>query len=228
MKKVFLSLLVVMLALVSVYADGTAYNAYSKWDTDKVLEKSERFSTMAEVYLDTTGTYQAEIGLTQDSATGASETTFYSFTQNNFRPINAGDNSIKLEVNRTNGYASLPNETPVHATWLIQSGQNLSVFLLASGAMQNKTFEGSSINWVVVDANNSQYKYIDTSNNTNVNTPDNTDQPINSLYVYEHNPSKAFKNYGSVKLLISTSDSVWSKPAGNYEANLYLVLVNEG
>lgn len=227
MKKVFLSLLVVMLALVSVYADGTAYNAYSKWDTDKFLEKSERFSTMAEVYLDTTGTYQAEIGLTHDTANLSGTDVFYTFSVGNFNPIKAGDNAIKLEVDRTTGFASLPNETPVHATWLIQSGQNLSVFLLADGAMKNRTFEGSSINWVVTDADRG-YKYIDTAANVNVDVPDNTDQPDNNLYVYEHKPSVAFKNYGSAKLLISTSDSVWSKPAGNYEANLYLVLVNEG
>lgn len=227
MKKVFLSLLVVMLALVSVYADGTAYNAYSKWDTDKFLEKSERFSTMAEVYLDTTGTYQAEIGLTQDAVNLSGTDAFYTFSVGNFRPITAGDNAIKLEVDRTTGIASLPNETPVHATWLIQSGQNLSVFLLAGGAMQNKTFEGSSINWIVRDADQ-KYEYINTAAKVNVNTPDNTDQPTGNIYVYEHKPSVAFKNYGSVKLLISTSDSVWSKPAGNYEANLYLVLVNEG
>lgn len=227
MKKVFLSLLVVMLALVSVYADETAYNAYSKWDTDKVLEKSERFSTKAEVYLDTTGTYQAEIGLTHDTANLSGTDVFYTFSVGNFRPITAGDNAIKLEVDRTTGFASLPNETPVHATWLIQSGQNLSVFLLADGAMKNRTFEGSSINWVVTDADRG-YKYIDTAANVNVDVPDNTDQPDNNLYVYEHKPSVAFKNYGSAELLISTSDSVWSKPAGNYEANLYLVLVNEG
>lgn len=220
MKK-FLILLVMALMITALYAVDN-----SSWSWS---EGAQEFPGKAgvPVSLDTTGTFQAEIGFTTGKADNDED------SQSIGEELTAvADAEIVLTVDKATGKAyyndGTVNKNDIFATWLIKSGENLKVFLYADGALKSGEKE---IGWKLYDSTQKDKVYVncppsedeaEVSSEETVTTP-----PTADLYLYEHTPTAAIKNYDSVELTVET-ESVWNKSAGEYKANLYMVIVSEG
>ena len=228
MKKIVLSLLMVVMAVSGVFADGEAMFVHSETDGDVIMVGSEgsRNSVYSEVYLNTRGTFQAEIALTSVSAHGANDdNVFYSFAENDsFSPIPGGIDAIELVLNRRTGIASLA--TSIYASWLIQSGQKFNIYFAASGPL-TQIGGDNTINWVVTNPDTGE-TYIDSGRSTDGGIIADpwaaNDKGAAMHYIYQHDPTRAIKNYDSDTLSIQTQELVWHKPAGLYKADLYMLI----
>lgn len=177
------------------------------------------------VSLDTTGTFQAEIGFT---TTGANNN---EADQSIGEELTAVENTgIVLKVDKATGKAYYNDGTvdtnDIFATWLIKSGENLKVFLYADGPLKSG---GKEIGWKLYDRTKNKV-YVNCLETVTTGIPsaeEVTTPPTEDLYLYEHKPDEKIKNYGSVELTVET-ESVWDKSAGEYKANLYMVIVSEG
>lgn len=222
MKK-FLILLVMALMITALYAVDN-----SSWSWS---ERTQEFPGKAgvPVSLDTTGTFQAEIGFT---TTGANNNEADQSIGEDLTAV--ADTGIVLKVDKAIGKAYYNDGTvdtnDIFATWLIKSGENLKVFLYADGPLKSGDKE---IGWKLYDRTKDKVYVnclpsegeVGVSSGETVTTP-----PTANLYIYEHEPTvakKKIKNYGSVELTVET-ESVWDKSAGEYKANLYMVIVSEG
>lgn len=222
MKKVFLSLLMVMLVLFSTFAntDGLAYYAFTGTaDNGFNYGSDPQHSAFSEVFLNATVTLQAEVGLTYHPTTAAEGNTYYTFAEGHFSPVKGtGSQDIPFTIDPQTGYASVT--TPIYATWLIQSGEKMDVFLLASGDLSDGN--SHTIDWKVSASDNI---CVDTTGNNETGILKELSNAKGNYNICSHKPSSGtFKNYGSQLLSITTTESVWGKPSGVYTANLYIFL----
>lgn len=219
MKKILILLVLALMVTAFLAADVTAFWIWS--DTQTFPGKAG-----VPVSLDTTGTFQAEIGFT---TTGANNN---EANQSIGKELTAVENTgIFLKVDKATGKAYYNDGTvdtnDIFATWLIKSGENLKVFLYADGPLKSGDKE---IGWKLYDRTKNKVYVnclpledeVGVSSGETVTTP-----PTEDLYLYEHKPDEKIKNYGSVELTVET-ESVWDKSAGEYKANLYMVIVSEG
>ena len=221
MKKILILLVLALMVTAFLAADVTASWNWS--DTQTFPGKAG-----VPVSLDTTGTFQAEIGFT---TTGANNN---KANQSIGELTAVADAGIVLTVDKTTGRAyyndGTVNTSAIFATWLIKSGENLKVFLYADGPLKSGDKE---IGWKLYDRTKNKVYVnclpledeVGVSSGETVTTP-----PTANLYIYEHEltiAKKKIKNYGSVELTVET-ESVWDKSAGEYKANLYMVIVSEG
>lgn len=221
MKKVVLSLLIVMFAITAAFAaDATfIYEAVKN-----PIGNTGSTSANTPVYLDMTGTEQAEIGFT---TVGVSEENKKAYKViSSYTPI---DNltGIVLTFDKTSGIAS--NKT-INATWLIQSGQNIDLFLIGSGRMtERNSVHQNTVGWKVEYGDSVTCIDCTGEKQIGISTAPVTAPTNNGAYIYHHTPTaedKTFKNYGSVLLNIETED-LWSKPSGYYTANLFFVICSK-
>lgn len=218
MKKVVLSLLIVMFAMTVAFATDAKFI----YDAENPIESDGTTSAYTPVYLNMTGTEQAEIGLTNAGVSEESKKGYQGISS--FGPIDSSTGII-LKFDKGTGIAK--NNTDIYATWLIQSGQNIDLFLIGSGRMMTSAHK-NTVGWKVTSGDS---EYINCMNNskkgiseTNVSAPTN-----GGAYICQHRPTVeggTFKNYGSVLLNIETED-LWAKPSGYYTANLYFVICSE-
>ena len=217
MKKIVLSLLMVVVVLTGTFAEKAT------WIMDKShpLGYSGTESAWTPVYLNLTSTFQAEIGFTKDSV--ADRDLQYSLSlASDFSCIDTGT-GIVLNYNKGTGIAS---NNSVYATWLIQSGQNIDVFLVSDDLLRNSNNDG--ITWKVTNADLPAVTYIDCTNGngTGLTSSSVTTPPNSGAYVYQHRPmagGQTFRNYGSVRLNIET-ENIWDNPSGYYSTDLFLVI----
>ena len=225
MKKVVLSLLIVMFAMTASFAadaDATFIYVAEK----KPIESDGTTSAYTHVYLDMTGTEQAEIGFTAAGVSEASKKGYQGISS--FGPIN-NSTGIILKFDKGTGIAK--NNTNIYATWLIQSGQDIDLFLIGSGRMsERKSVHSETVGWKVKKDGASD-TYIDCTgaNEIGISTSPVTAPTNSGAYIDHHTPTATngtFKNYGSVLLSIETED-LWAKPSGYYTANLYFVIYSK-
>ena len=219
MKKILILLVLALMVTASFAADVTASWIWS--DTQTFPGKAG-----VPVSLDTTGTFQAEIGFT---TTGANNN---EANQSIGKDLTAVENTgIVLKVDKATGKAyyndgTVDTTNDIFATWLIKSGENLKVFLYADGPL--KSGDDKEIGWKLSGSNGTVYVNCLETPTTGIPTAEEvTTPPTEDLYLYEHKPDDKIKNYGSVELTVET-ESVWNKSAGEYKANLYMVIVSEG
>lgn len=221
MKKCVL-ILAVLLSCVMVFAESSwVWNGQ-----DKTFPQGGNISVP--VTLSTKETLQADIGFTSKAVT----VTNGKLTLSDL--INA-ETGVPLSVNTNNGTASNSEPgkaSPIYATWLIQSGEDIDVFLCADGKLKLEPDDSENqIGWKVTGTDSDSTTYIDCmSSESSVGIFDTsvpTESP-NKVYVYRHKPTSEtnFKSYGSKELKIET-ESVWEKKAGSYKANLYMVIVSD-
>ena len=130
MKKVVLSLLIVMFAMTAAFAEDATFI----YEAEKNPIKSDgKTSVDTPVYLDMTGTEQAEIGFTTVPVSEENKKGYMVISS--YSPIDTST-GIVLTFDKGTGIAS--NNT-INATWLIQSGQNIDLFLIGSGAPCGET-----------------------------------------------------------------------------------------
>lgn len=223
MKKCVL-ILAVLLSCVMVFAESSwVWNGQ-----DKTFPQGGNISVP--VTLSTKETLQADIGFTSKAVT----VTNGKLTLSDL--INA-ETGVPLSVNTNNGKASnseTGKASPIYATWLIQSGEDIDVFLCADGKLKLDPDDSENqIGWKVTRTDSdSTITYIDCmSSGSSVGIFDTSSVPTespNNVYVYQHKPTSKtkFKSYGSKELKIET-ESVWEKKAGSYKANLYMVIVSD-
>ena len=220
MKKILILLVLALMVTAFLAADVTASWIWSDTFPGKAG---------VPVSLDTTGTFQAEIGFT---TTGADNN---EADQSIGEDLTAVENTgIVLKVDKATGKAyynyndGTVDTNDIFATWLIKSGENLKVFLYADGPLKSGDKE---IGWKLYDKNKVYVNCLPLEDEVGVSSGETvTTPPTANLYIYEHEPTvakKKIKNYGSVELTVET-ESVWDKSAGEYKANLYMVIVSEG
>ena len=218
MKKILILLVLALMVTAFLAADVTAPWIWS--DTQTFPGKAG-----VPVSLDTTGTFQAEIGFT---TTGANNN---EADQSIGEELTAVENTgIVLKVDKATGKAYYNDVTvdtdDIFATWLIKSGENLKVFLYADGPLKSG---GKEIGWKLYENDSTQKtEYVNCleTPTTGISSAEEvTTPPTEDLYLYKHKPDEKIKNYGSVELTVET-ESVWDKSAGEYKANLYMVIVS--
>lgn len=215
MKKILILLVMTFMVTAFLAADVTASWIWS--DTQTFPGKAG-----VPVSLDITGTFQAEIGFT---TTGANNNEADQSIGKELTAVGAA--GIVLTVDKATGKAyyndGTVNTNDIFATWLIKSGENLKVFLYADGPLKSGDKE---IGWKLSGSNGTVYvNCLETTTTGIPNAKEVTTPPTEDLYLYEHKPDEKIKNYGSVELTVET-ESVWDKSAGEYKANLYMVIVS--
>ena len=217
MKKVVLSLLIVMFAMTVAFATDAKFI----YDAENPIESDGTTSAYTPVYLNMTGTEQAEIGLTNAGVSEESKKGYQGISS--FGPIDSSTGII-LKFDKGTGIAK--NNTDIYATWLIQSGQNIDLFLIGSGRMtERNSVHENTVGWKV---KYDSVTYIDCTGEyqTGISTAPVTAPTNDGAYISHHRPTVeggTFKNYGSVLLNIETED-LWAKPSGYYTANLFFVI----
>lgn len=220
MKKVVLSLLIVMFAITAAFAADATFI----YEADKnPIGSDGTTSAYTPVYLNMTGTEQAEIGFTTVGVSEENKNAYMVISS--YSPIDA-TTGIVLTFDKGTGIAS--NKT-INATWLIQSGQNIDLFLIGSDRMSEMySAHDGTVGWKVTSGDSEYINCMNESkkgiSTTAVSAPAN-----GGAYIYQHTPTTAgetFKNYGSVLLSIETED-LWSKPSGFYTANLFFVICSK-
>ena len=234
MKKTLLVGLLLILISAGLYAD-TSWS----WSAESGFNNA---TASTPVSLNTQSTIQAEIGFTT-SAVAENENGYKNIS--NYTPV--GDSGVVLSAFDSNtgkawnnsayitaqsGIIKPETETKLYATWLLQSGQKLNIYLYADGALKLSGNDAESIGWKVSSkSGESEVIYIDcttgaTETGISVDKPSSFSEP----YIEQHDAtptttsnSDDFKNYGSVELIVQT-DSVWEHPAGSYKANLNMVI----
>lgn len=230
------TLMVVLLFLLisSVLCADTSWS----WNTTDGFSNA---GAATEVSLNTKSTIQAEIGFTT-SAVAADESGYKNIAD--YTPV--GEGGVVLSAFDSNtgkawnnsGYITAQSgiikpasETKLYATWLLQSGQKLNIYLYADGPLKLSGNDTESIGWKVSSVSGeSEVIYIDCTTGA-TETGISADKPnsFSGPYIEQHDPtatasdSDDFKNYGSVELIVQT-DSVWAHPAGEYNANLNMVI----
>lgn len=221
MKKVVLSLLIVMFAMTAAFAEDATFI----YEAEKNPIKSDgKTSVDTPVYLDMTGTEQAEIGFTTVPVSEENKKGYMVISS--YSPIDTST-GIVLTFDKGTGIAS--NNT-INATWLIQSGQNIDLFLIGSGRMTERNSEYSNtVGWKVKYGDSVTYIDCTGEYQTGISTTYVTAPTNDGAYIDQHRPTAkggTFKNYGSVLLNIETED-LWSKPSGYYTANLFFVICSK-
>lgn len=220
MKRILILLVLAFMVTALFAADVTASWIWS--DTQTFPGKAG-----VPVSLDTKKTFQAEIGFTTGKADNDKD------SQSIGELSAVANTGIVLTVDKATGKAYYNDDTvntnDIFATWLIKSGENLKVFLYADGPL--KSGENEEIGWKLYDNDSTQKtEYVNCLETPTTGIPsaeEVTTPPTKDLYLYEHKPTVAIKNYDSVELTVET-ESVWDKSAGEYKANLYMVIVSEG
>lgn len=123
------------------------------------------------------------------------------------------------------------SESKLYASWLIQSGESLNIYLYADGKLK-KDSTGDGIGWKVYNSASPNTIYVDCTSGSSVVGISTEDPP--AFFIEQHVPTGKddsgndnFKNYGSVELVV-VSDSVWEEAAAIYTANLYMVIESVG
>lgn len=219
----------------------SALAADSSWTR---VDTSKEFPGSAEtlVTLDTSDkTLQAEIGFT----TSAPSSDGYLTNLSNLVSadgvfLNVFDSTTGKAWNNsayvTPSSSSLitpTSESKLYASWLIQSGESLNIYLYADGKLKEDG-NGDGIGWKVYNYSNNT-TYVDcTSGSSEVGISANRPDSFTGPYIEQHVPTGKndsgnddFKNYGSVELVV-VSDSVWEEAAAKYTANLYMVIESVG
>lgn len=127
------------------------------------------------------------------------------------------------------------SESKLYASWLIQSGESLNIYLYADGKLKKDGTGDGIIGWKVYNSASPNTIYVDcTNNSTEVGISANLPDSFTGPYIEKHVPTGKndsgnddFKNYGSVELVV-VSDSVWEEAAAKYTANLYMVIESVG
>lgn len=128
------------------------------------------------------------------------------------------------------------SESKLYASWLIQSGESLNIYLYADGKLKKNGTGDGIIGWKVYNSATPNTIYVDcTSGSSEVGiSTENPPASFSGPYIERHVPTGKndsgnddFKNYGSVELVV-VSDSVWKKAAAKYTANLYMVIESVG
>ena len=234
MRKVALSILVLLLASINLFAapfwswtedfaDASATTKVSLNTSDETLQAEIGFTTKA-VGSTENGHKKIDDYNPVSSETGVVLNAFDSTTGkawNNSEYIEASSEIVKPE-----------SETKLYATWLLQSGKKLNIYLYADGQLKLSSDELKTIGWKVT-GNGGAPVYIDCTGSANIGiSPSGKPDSFSGKYIEQHNPnvstgdtgaSDNFKNYGSVELVIQT-DSIWALPAGEYTANLNMVI----
>ena len=232
MKKTLLIGLLLILISAGLYAD-TSW----AWSTELGFDNA---TASTQVALDTTDTIQAEIGFTTLAVAG-DESGYKNISS--YTPV--GEDGVVLSAFDSNtgkawnnseyitaqaGIIKPASETKLYATWLLQSGQKLNIYLYADGPL--KLNDTEPIGWKVSSkSGESEVVYIDcTTGSTKTGISENKPISFSGTYIEQHdstptttNNSDDFKNYGSVELIVQT-DSVWNHPSGRYTANLNMVI----
>lgn len=223
----------VLMVVLAIICSGLFAAVSWTWDGSTTPISSGSASPFVPVKLDTSNiTKQAEIGFTSTKISNASEAGYKTFASGNGGTTVLTVEEISLSnINVQDGTATTEAGITYYASWLIQSGLSLKVFLYAKSELVNDSDPANKIGWSVTSGDST---FIDcTSGNTTGMVTDSTvpsappNNENNNGYVYEHKPNSAFKNYGSVALTVK-SESVWDHPADSYEADLYMVIVADG
>lgn len=216
--------------------------ADTSWSWNNPTDGFTNAGAATKVSLDTKSTIQAEIGFTT-SAVAADEGGYKNIAVDYMQ---VGEGGVVLSAFDSNtgkawnnsGYITAQSgiikpasETKLYATWLLQSGQKLNIYLYADGPLKLSGNDTESIGWKVSSISGErEVIYIDcttgaTEKNISAEKPNSFSEP----YIEQHDSTATasdpddFKNYGSVELIVQT-DSVWNHPSGRYTANLNMVI----
>ena len=222
----------VFMAVLAIICSGLFAAVSWTWDGSSTPISSGTNSPFVPVTLDTSNiTKQAEIGFTSESVSNEATAGYKTFASGGGTTVATVSEIPLSNINVQDGTATTENGKTYYASWLIQSGLSLKVFLYAKSELVNDSDPANKIGWSVTSGDST---FIDcTSGNTTGMVTDSTvpsappNNNDNNGYVYEHKPDEAFKNYGSMALTVK-SESVWTHPADSYEANLYMVIVADG
>lgn len=224
----------VLMVVLAIICSGLFAAVSWTWDGSTTPISSGSASPFVPVKLDTSNiTKQAEIGFTSTEISNASKAGYKTFASGGEGTIVATVSEIPLSnINVQDGTATTEADETYYASWLIQSGLSLKVFLYAKSELVNDSDPVNKIGWSVTSGAKT---FIDcTSGNTTGMVTDSTvptappnNNNDNNGYVYEHKPDEEFKNYGSMELTVK-SESVWDHPADSYKADLYMVIVADG
>lgn len=224
----------VLMVVLAIICSGLFAAVSWTWDGSTTPISSGSASPFVPVTLNTSNiTKQAEIGFTSTEISNALEDGYKTFASSGGEgTIVATVSEIPLSnINVQDGTATTEADETYYASWLIQSGLSLKVFLYAKSELVNDSDPVNKIGWSVtfgaktfIDCTGGNTTGMVTDSTVPSAPPNNND---NNGYVYEHKPDSAFKNYGSVALTVK-SESVWAHPADSYKANLYMVIVADG
>ena len=223
----------VLMAVLAIICSGLFAAVSWTWDGSSTPISSGSASPFVPVTLNTSDiTKQAEIGFTSTEISNASEAGYKTFASGNGGTTVSTVEEIPLSnINVQDGTATTEAGITYYASWLIQSGLSLKVFLYAKSKLVNDSNPANEIGWSVTSRDST---FIDCTGNNTIGIEEGETVPSappnnenNNGYVYEHKPNSAFKNYGSVELTVK-SESVWTHPADSYKADLYMVIVADG
>lgn len=222
----------VFMAVLAIICSGLFAAVSWTWDGSSTPISSGTSSPFVPVTLDTSNiTKQAEIGFTSESISNESSAGYKTFASGGGTTVATVSEIPLSNINVQDGTATTEADETYYASWLIQSGLSLKVFLYAKLELVNDSDTANGIGWSVTSGGKT---FIDCTGNNTIGIEEGETVPSappnnenNNGYVYEHKPNSAFKNYGSVELTVK-SESVWDHPADSYEANLYMVIVADG
>lgn len=236
MKKILMVVLLFLLISSVLCAD-------TSWSWNNPTDGFTNAGATTEVSLNTKSTIQAEIGFT--TSTVAANEGGYKNIAVDYTPV--GEGGVVLSAFDSNtgkawnnseyitaqsGIIKPASETKLYATWLLQSGQKLNIYLYADGPLKLSGNDTESIGWKVSSkSGEGEVIYIDCTTGAKEMIGISADKPnsFSGRYIEQHDPtataseSDDFKNYGSIELIVQT-DSVWDHPAGEYNANLNMVI----
>lgn len=213
--------LVLILAL-SLMGALYAENPY-KWTSGTVEGKAS-----TEVFVDTTGTQKCVVGFSSTKPTSLTDSV-----------TAISDTGVELVVNATNGTAATLKTFYLY--YQIASGVDIEISMYGDKQLEGANDNADKVDWyVTVKADDSNSKSLSITGTPTQSGDDSGNGESNALLIHEHQPSPTTEettdhwhsyNYGaydSYAISINTgSDSLWTKRADKYSANLYVVISSD-
>ena len=156
----------VLMAVLAIICSGLFAAVSWTWDGSSTPISSGSASPFVPVTLNTSDiTKQAEIGFTSTEISNASEAGYKTFASGNGGTTVSTVEEIPLSnINVQDGTATTEAGITYYASWLIQSGLSLKVFLYAKSKLVNDSNPANEIGWSVTSRDST---FIDcTGNNT--------------------------------------------------------------
>lgn len=219
--------LVLILTLSLMGALYAVVNPKYEWQTGDV-----EGTASTEVFVDTTGTQKCVVGFSSDEPASLTDSV-----------TAISDTGVKLDVSTDNGTAA--TSITFYLYYQIASGVDIDISMYGDDQLAS-TNNGNTdkVNWyVTVTAENNESpktKKLSITGTSTMSGDDSGNGASNALLIHEHQPSPTttettdpwhsynYGAYGGYAISIDTGiDSLWTKRADRYSANLYVVISSD-
>lgn len=149
------------------------------------------------------------------------------------------DTGVKLDVSTDNGTAA--TLTTFYLYYQIASGVDIDISMYGNDQLAGTNDNADNVNWyVTVKDDDSNSKLLSITGTPTQSGDDSGNGESNALLIHEHQPSPTTEEttdpwhsynygaYGGYAISIDTGiDSLWTKRADRYSANLYVVISSD-